>query len=93
MPHNGPYGETGQANCRHHWQPMAERAESRSSNRGRSKQCIHTIPVPRGWSIEQAFEAIYRGDTLTDPEPMWANVFVDEQGKMLHVVRDEDKYG
>lgn len=35
---------------------------------------IHTIPVPRGWSVEQAWEAIRRGDKLTDPEPSWVNI-------------------
>lgn len=39
---------------------------------------VHTIPVPRGWSPEQAWEAIRRGDELTDPEPAaWANVLVE----------------
>jgi hypothetical protein len=37
---------------------------------------IHTIPVPRGWSPEQAWEAISRGDLLTDPDPSWAVVKV-----------------
>ena len=37
-------------------------------------RAVHTIPVPRGWCVEQAWEAIRRGDTLTDPEPGWANV-------------------
>lgn len=39
---------------------------------------VHTIPVPRGWSPEQAWEAICRGDLLTDPEPQWANVLVKD---------------
>ena len=39
-----------------------------------SYRSIHTIPVPHGWSPEQAWEAIARGDTLTDPQPTWANV-------------------
>jgi hypothetical protein len=47
---------------------------------------IHTIPVPRGWSIEQSWEAITRGDLLTDPEPMWANVEVNEAGKFRRVL-------
>lgn len=25
---------------------------------------IHTIPVPNGWSVEQAWEAIRRGEPL-----------------------------
>ncbi len=37
---------------------------------------IHSIPVPLGWSPEQAWESIKRGDLLTDPEPSWANILV-----------------
>ena len=37
---------------------------------------IHTIPVPRGWSVEQAWEAVKNGDKLNDPNPSWANVVV-----------------
>lgn len=54
---------------------------------------IHTIPVPRGWSVEQSWEAITRGDLLTDPEPQgWANVEVRD-GVMVRVlpVSDEPK--
>lgn len=43
---------------------------------GLSLDGVHTIPVPQGWSPEQAWEAIKRGDVLTDPEPAWANVRV-----------------
>lgn len=32
---------------------------------------LHVIPVPRGWSVEQAWEAISRGDLLTDADPAW----------------------
>jgi hypothetical protein len=47
---------------------------------------IHTIPVPRGWSVEQAWEAIRRGDLLTDPEPQgWANIEVSD-GVMVRVL-------
>lgn len=45
----------------------------------------HTIPVPRGWSVEQSWEAIRRGDLLTDPVPLWANVEVDPRGRMVRV--------
>jgi hypothetical protein len=38
---------------------------------------VHTIPVPRGWSVEQAWEAIRRGDSLSDPFPRWVNVETD----------------
>lgn len=37
---------------------------------------IHTIPVPHGMSVEQAWESIVRGDKLTNPHPWWANVEV-----------------
>ena len=41
-------------------------------------QTIHTIPVPAGWSVEQAWEAISRGDELpASPEGTWANVLVE----------------
>lgn len=46
---------------------------------------VHTIPVPRGWSIEQAWEAISRGDTLKDEEPDWANVLVRD-GMLVRVL-------
>lgn len=46
---------------------------------------VHTIPVPRGWSVEQAWEAIKRGDRIKDPAPRWANVRVKE-GRLVEVV-------
>ena len=49
---------------------------------------VHTIPVPRGWSPEQAWEAIRRGGTLTDPEPYWANVVVRD-GLFVELVTDD----
>lgn len=54
----------------------------RSRRRGRmlsdepQSDGVHTIPVPHGWTPEQAWEAIRRGDLLTDPEPWWANVLI-----------------
>lgn len=42
---------------------------------------VHTIWVPRGWSVEQTWEAIRRGD-LIRPRPFmgrWVNV--DEKGR------------
>jgi hypothetical protein len=50
---------------------------------------IHTIPVPRGWSIEQAWAAICTGQQLPDPEPNWANVEVDENGHLVRLVHFE----
>lgn len=50
---------------------------------------VHVIPVPRGWSIEQAWEAIQRGDTLHHKRkrpPTWACVVVDEQDRMVKVL-------
>ena len=40
---------------------------------------IHTIPVPKGWSAEQAWESIVRGEELKHPlgEPDWAVVEVE----------------
>ena len=52
---------------------------------------IHTIPVPKGWSIEQAWEAISRGDTLPTTEQSWANVEVDENEKLVHIFDPDDK--
>lgn len=48
---------------------------------------VHTIPVPRGWSPEQAWEAIARDeyDYLADPEPGWANVRISD-GKFVELV-------
>jgi hypothetical protein len=51
---------------------------------------VHTIPVPRGWLVEQAWEAIRRGDRLDDPDPRWANVETDEQGRMIRVLPIEE---
>ena len=43
------------------------------------KETIHTIPVPDGWSIEQAWEAITRGDRLPPDIPVtWANIRVKD---------------
>ena len=47
------------------WRPPRRRAGAKT---------LHTIPVPRGWSVEQAWEAIQRGDKLTDPHPDWVNI-------------------
>lgn len=53
---------------------------------------IHTIPVPRGWSVEQAWEAISRDDCLSDPYPSWANVETRD-GKFLRVLPIEGEDG
>ena len=59
---------------------------------------VHTIPVPRGWSPEQAWEAIQRGEHfhtgVETPEPSWANVLI-LNGRFVQVywerpvIRDE----
>jgi hypothetical protein len=46
---------------------------------------IHTIPVPEGWSIEQAWEAICRKDKLPAPAG-WAVICVRD-GKLIKGVR------
>lgn len=46
---------------------------------------LDVIPVPRGWSIEQAWEAIKRGDLLTDEWPWWAVVRVVD-GRFVEVL-------
>lgn len=54
---------------------------------------IHTIPVPEGWSIEQAWEAIHRGDRLPEDygdTNTWANVETDEHDKFIRIVRPEE---
>lgn len=55
---------------------------------------IHLIPVPPGWSIEQAWEAISRGDTLLYPagvEPLWANVETDENDRFVRILDIEEE--
>jgi hypothetical protein len=44
-----------------------------------SHVAVHTIAVPYGWSIEQAWEAISRGDQLPIALPVsWHNVVVSD---------------
>jgi len=52
---------------------------------------IHTIPVPDGWSIEQAWEAISRGDKLPINTQYWANVEVDKHERLVHVIDNIDE--
>ena len=48
---------------------------------------VHTIWVPEGWSVEQVWETIKRGDTITIEEDnkefdgVW--VTVDDKGKVI----------
>lgn len=41
---------------------------------------VHTIPVPHGWSAEQAWEAIQRGEKLPTPTAYWVNM---HDGKVI----------
>jgi hypothetical protein len=50
---------------------------------------VHTIPVPKGWSVEQAWEAISRGEGLPAEEVGWANVEIRD-GKMTRTYRPEE---
>ena len=35
---------------------------------------VLTIPVPEGWSVEQAWECIQRGDTFPRRPNIWADI-------------------
>jgi len=52
---------------------------------------VHTIPVPHGMSVEQAWEMIKRGDKLLDSDPRWANIETDEEGRFLRLIKIEDE--
>jgi hypothetical protein len=54
---------------------------------------VHTIPVPRGWSAEQAWEAITRGVPLTDAHPSWANIETDDDDQFVRVLDAEADEG
>ena len=45
------------------------------------KDGVHTIPVPKGWSIEQSWEAVSRGEGLPAEAVEWVRVEVKD-GKM-----------
>ena len=47
---------------------------------------VHTIAIPRGWSAEQTWEAISRGDHLEGPFVKWQNIVVRD-GKLVKVIR------
>lgn len=63
-------------NCSEPTREILAGASALMDNLAGIKREVHTIPVPRGWSVEQAWEAIARGDELIDPEPVWANVLI-----------------
>lgn len=52
---------------------------------------IHTIPVPYGWSIEQAWEAITRDDLLPDEGQSWVNIETDDNDKFVRVIDKEEE--
>lgn len=52
---------------------------------------VHTIPVPHGMSVEQAWEMIRRGDKLKDPNPRWANIETSDDGRFVHLIKVEDE--
>lgn len=56
-----------------------------SAHRPETADGLHVIPVPRGWSPEQAWEAIKRGDLLTDPDPAWASIRI-QGGSFVELV-------
>jgi hypothetical protein len=53
-----------------------------------SASTLHVIPVPPGWSAEQAWEAIQRGVELRSVGPAWAVVELDQDGRMIGLVRN-----
>ena len=54
---------------------------------------VHTIPVPRGWSVEQAWEAIRRGQPLpADENGSWANVLIRD-GHFAYLYEEDAEKG
>ena len=51
---------------------------------------IHTIPVPYGWSIEQAWEAISREDELLEQGESWAVVETDDKDRFIRIIEKEE---
>ena len=56
-------------------------------------ETVHRIPVPSGWSVEQAWEAIRRDDPIPENGSVWADIAVDADSRMLTVleVYEEDE--
>ncbi|MET0786570.1 MAG: hypothetical protein ABWY25_07690 [Paenisporosarcina sp.] len=50
---------------------------------------IHTIPVPYGWSPEQAWEATQRGDELPEEGERWVNVETDDHNKFIRILPEK----
>lgn len=48
---------------------------------------VHTIPVPLGWSPEQAWEAITREQPMPTGPKRWANILV-EHGKYTQLLTE-----
>lgn len=57
-------------------------------------ELIHTIPVPRGWSPEQAWEAMRRNEhkkTFDTDDITWVNIRADDNGNLLKIYyKDEE---
>lgn len=47
---------------------------------------IHTIPIPKGWSPEQAWEAIKRNDVPLPQPPQWWTNIETESGRFVRVI-------
>lgn len=54
-----------------------------------SKCAYISIPVPRDWSVEQAWEAIRRGDDIKEPALWWAAILV-EDGKFVRQIEYDE---
>lgn len=52
---------------------------------------IHTIPVPIGWSPEQAWEAIKREEILPDKKKTWVNIETDDEDNLVTILYKDDK--
>jgi hypothetical protein len=64
---------------------MSISSERRLGEVPRLNDGLHTIPVPRGWTPEQAWQAIKDGILLKDPHPFWANIIV-KNGKFVELL-------
>lgn len=80
------------------WDSDARRSRSTAQEGGVMSQSggwfVHVIPVPVGWSIEQAWEAIRRNDVpFENPNgpPSWANIETDQTGRLIRVLPMEDR--
>jgi len=55
---------------------------------------IHTICVPRGWSPEQAWEAVKRGEELPEKDDsFWVNVETDHLDNFIRIIDSKGEDG